>query len=312
MLGTATDAAQTVGFFNPHPAFLRPGGTIALVEGDSVELVGIDGPASQFQGTTVEALWIAAVRGQTRCCRRMTWRGVICAEQVYWLDRVGGGPWRTASTTPAPRDVDSIRLAAAAAARRLWYRWLAVAFAALCADGAWREALARYDGTDEPGLGCATIPFPPIVPAILIGIWPWVPVPERPALLTELWPEVGYTRSPRAALAAVLRSTGFASPTAHPSPPRALYRGAADPERARRLSWTDDLRVTRFFARRFGGRHRAVYRAELRTADAILAYFSHRMESEYVLDPSGLVNLERVRRRRSVQLQPSLPLEFQR
>ena len=186
---------------------------------------------------------------------------------------------------------------------------IAEAFADFCAQGAWREALALLHDSCEGGLQGMDLPSLPVVPAVLVGVWPCVPAADRRDLLIEWWPRLAYTWPGRDALVPMLRATtGYVGPTARPCAPHALYRGVVDPAHALGLSWSGHWKVARFFSQRFGGRPQAVFRATLRSADALLGYFPQCHEREYVVDPAGLVSVERVRRRPPVHRQPPLPL----
>jgi hypothetical protein len=72
-----------------------------------------------------------------------------------------------------------------------------------------------------------------------------------------------------------------------------LYRGAT-PEHAEGMSWTDDRERAEWFAGRFNGMASGegrVYEVEA-TPDMVLARFDRRGESEWVLDPEYLDDLQ--------------------
>lgn len=95
------------------------------------------------------------------------------------------------------------------------------------------------------------------------------------------------------------RAAGFVTDTNGvllPTEAVTAWRGAAA-RHGRGLSWTTDLEVARFFARRYAGTSRTstVYAAEV-PPEGVLGVFPGRKEAELVVDPSLLRNLRIVER----------------
>ena len=76
--------------------------------------------------------------------------------------------------------------------------------------------------------------------------------------------------------------------------PVTVYRGVTsyNAKNVKALSWTLDENVAQWFAHRYG-EHGTVYQAQIRKED-IYAFFTGRNESEVIVDPKQLVNIEPV------------------
>ena len=137
----------------------------------------------------------------------------------------------------------------------------------------------------------------------LIAVWDEIPPPQRPEVLTSWWSVTeSAPRGSHREIVRMFREVGYVGENPKPSGPQRFFRGIQHHRERRGLSWTADVEIARFFVD-------ANYRSRLgwvlmeagRSAhfdplgqvvtvvaspDAILAGFTDRDESEYILDPS--------------------------
>jgi hypothetical protein len=132
---------------------------------------------------------------------------------------------------------------------------------------------------------------------VFLELAPHMTTDELRACLTDIWTSCdGCIWPNRRAAVAYLRSAGYVGELPQPTEPLTLYRGVFTSRHRLGISWSTSIDTARYFVRPGGrGPNRGgfVYCA-VAPPEAVLAGFSDRSESEYVIDPALLRSVHRV------------------